>query len=499
MLRTGICKSLTLPALFEQFVKLGGFYLYRELLTTPNSNIDILCHLSVVIGLTWFVPPKMAVPELHQDIITLASNYLLQNVKQLNAQRLEAISYAVDVLCRRLLTLTEKYDLMEKLRRDLILLLMPLNLEKQLTAMRLIQELLRPQRPYTAEGKINFINYLRETDLFRMVFNSATHDQVLTRSTPFLKFLLDNNLIGEADMDYLWRIYPPTDFRGRAVLHKVLGEVVAEMQHEQVEMLIHRIIEIREADITIDDLALLRSLKNKLYSKECTLRTLEFLWDLLTVKSGNVKVAVEEEAEKVFKGFITTVTDFDIKFQLLNDMVKRLRDVKSVKGEPALLKEYLMTYKEKRPEGETTTKPACLPEVMVYLASHDIYNLLYSLLEVQKIDDKIKELLEFMRFLMSNDPQTDFSPILRRVYEKLGPTEHVLNWLKELGPRSPSFLDWFFQTEPQAEPFKNLSLDGFKAVQSMFVDLNEHLHKLHHYKGKLVIEPKPGSETKDSI
>lgn len=58
-------------------------------------------------------------------------------------------------------------------------------------------------------------------------------------------------------------------------------------------MLVGRIIEIRETDITIDDLALLRSLKNKLYSKECTLRTLEFLWDLLTIKSSNVKLAVE--------------------------------------------------------------------------------------------------------------------------------------------------------------------------------------------------------------
>lgn len=159
-----------------------------------------------------------------------------------------------------------------------------------------------------------------------------------------------------------------------------------------------------------------------------------------------------------------------------------------------------MTYKEYRPIDEKTASPTCLPEAMTYLASQDIYEVLYSLIAVQKGDDKIKELLEFMRFLMTNDKQSELSSILRRVYEKLGPTENVLNWLKELGPRSPSFLQWLFEeTVPQQEQFKNLTLDGFKAVQSMFVDLNEHLKKLSHYKGKLTIEPKPGDANKDTI
>jgi hypothetical protein len=45
-------------------------------------------------------------------------------------------------------------------------------------------------------------------------------------------------------------------------------------------------------------------------------------------------------------------------------------------------------------------------------------------------------------------------------------------------------------------------LDGFKAVQSLFIDLNEHLKKVSYYKGKLTIEPKSTSTTteqKDSI
>ena len=53
----------------------------------------------------------------------------------------------------------------------------------------------------------------------------------MTRCVAFLKFMLDSNLVGEKEIDYLWHIYPMSDFRGRAVLQKVIGEVVTEMHH----------------------------------------------------------------------------------------------------------------------------------------------------------------------------------------------------------------------------------------------------------------------------
>lgn len=131
-----------------------------------------------------------------------------------------------------------------------------------------------------------------QNEVFSKVFQPNTHEQVLTRAAPFLKFLLDNNLIQGKEIEYLWRLFPVSDFRGRAVLEKLISEVVPEMNHELVEALVYKIIEIKETDVTIDNLALLRALKNKLYSKDCIVKTLSYLWDLLTIKSANVKPAV---------------------------------------------------------------------------------------------------------------------------------------------------------------------------------------------------------------
>ena len=75
-----------------------------------------------------------------------------------------------------------------------------------------------------------------------MYQQNNTHDQVMSRTGEFLKFSIDNNVITSKELDYLWRVVPVSDFRGRAVLEKLLGDVSPEMHHEQVEYLLAKIL-----------------------------------------------------------------------------------------------------------------------------------------------------------------------------------------------------------------------------------------------------------------
>jgi hypothetical protein len=88
MLRSSCCKSQTLITLFDSFVRMGGLQIYQELLTNNSPNIDLICHLSIVVAYTWFLPPKMAIESLHRDIIDLVTNYIRNNSKNLTAQKL---------------------------------------------------------------------------------------------------------------------------------------------------------------------------------------------------------------------------------------------------------------------------------------------------------------------------------------------------------------------------------------------------------------------------
>jgi uncharacterized protein YjaG (DUF416 family) len=64
---------------------------------------------------------------------------------------------------------------------------------------------------------------------------------------------------------------------------------------------------LKETDITIDKLNLLRTLKDKDLNKEYKVKILNYLWECLTIKSTNIKQNVEEEIENVFRGFISTI------------------------------------------------------------------------------------------------------------------------------------------------------------------------------------------------
>ncbi len=63
------------------------------------------------------------------------------------------------------------------------------------------------------------------------------------------------------------------------------------------------------------------------------MKILSFLWDILTVKSGNVKESIEEEVEKVFKGFVSTIKNPNVRMSLLESMCQKLQDCKRVKNE----------------------------------------------------------------------------------------------------------------------------------------------------------------------
>lgn len=107
-----------------------------------------------------------------------------------------------------------------------------------------------------------------------------------------MKFYLDNGIITFKELEHLWKVVPSSDPIGRGILEKLLGDVSPEMHHEHVEYLVSKILETKESELTVGNLGLLKVLKTKVYSKLYIMRMLTYIWDLITIKSGNIKVAV---------------------------------------------------------------------------------------------------------------------------------------------------------------------------------------------------------------
>lgn len=69
---------------------------------------------------------------------------MYDNSKSLSPQRNEMVSFFIDVIGKRFMSLSEKHLLVNGIRKRLILDFLKLNMEKQMIALRLLYELINP-------------------------------------------------------------------------------------------------------------------------------------------------------------------------------------------------------------------------------------------------------------------------------------------------------------------------------------------------------------------
>ena len=62
------------------------------------------------------------------------------------------------------------------------------------------------------------------------------------------------------------------------------------------------------------------------------MKILTFLWDIITLKSHNIKTNIEEEVEKVFKVFVSGLKNPYTRMNVMMSMANRLADAKLIKN-----------------------------------------------------------------------------------------------------------------------------------------------------------------------
>lgn len=179
------------------------------------------------------------------------------------------------------------------------------------------------------------------------------------------------------------------------------------------------------------------------------------MWELLTVKSTAIKQSVEEEIESVYRGFITTIRHNVLRLKVVQAMLKRIREISSVKNELVLFREFILTYPKKLDQvaiEEETNSPQTIKEVIVYLKQENIYDIVIRLLGSAKIRDRIETTLEFLQFLFDYDAD-DISLIVKLAYNILGPSDVFLLWAKHLTYRALNFFIEMYQNTSNMEKF----------------------------------------------
>jgi hypothetical protein len=150
--------------------------------------------------------------------------------------------------------------------------------------------------------------------------------------------MLDNKIIGWNEIDYIWNIIPQSDLRGRAIIEKLISDISKDFSLEYSSRIIDKLLSVKETDITLDKLNLLRTLKDKPLTTEYKIKILNYLWECLTIKSTNIKQSIEEQIENVFRGFISTIKESSLRLEVVKAILKRLKEITIVRNEMYLFK-----------------------------------------------------------------------------------------------------------------------------------------------------------------
>ena len=85
-------------------------------------------------------------------------------------------SFIIEVISKRIMSLSEKYALVNEIRKKFALDFLKLNMEKQMIALRLLYELINPVPKKHSEKERQEVNdFLRTNDIFYQIIQPQTH------------------------------------------------------------------------------------------------------------------------------------------------------------------------------------------------------------------------------------------------------------------------------------------------------------------------------------
>ena len=117
------------------------------------------------------------------------------------------------------------YSQQNELRKDFIKEFLDMNLEKKMLALRYINDLINPKKPYSTAEREAADRFLKENHIFDRIFQANTHEQILTRTQLLLRYFIEKGIVSETEFAQIWHIVPLSDQRAHATIEKLIVEV----------------------------------------------------------------------------------------------------------------------------------------------------------------------------------------------------------------------------------------------------------------------------------
>lgn len=370
--------------------------------------------------------------------------------------------------------------------------------------------------------------WLETNNIFDELYGSSSHSQLIQRSSEFLRFLINEELITLDHLTIIWKGINNGDIQTKLSIYKMISDLSVSFNAKSVDFFVDRISEIEIEKLTKDDVDLLYELA-RFFNKggDFAIKALNFLWKIL----GSSKTKISKE---LFDFVMEKTGDLvgsyylkDYRLTIIERCIKNIEDNYGVFPSLKILNKALGAYPEKVMGHFTSvqTSKAVICEDLVTrcniieilfknLASFKAYlrdklkniplnDITESILNkfikdhieyLEHITERVLTLQNIIKSLPDENPLKHSFSLLSRLWDEivekyLFPQEQnvLFRWIKEFCDfeKETSVNDFSetlkFLNEKMLAKSKlvsKLSMDGLICFKSMFLSVNRHLKKI---------------------
>jgi len=527
--RPSHCKSIFLVNLVNKIGELGGFQKILDRLNdTENwAPIEVVSHICAILGnIHCILHRDFALEYIPKFKDAVWRNILKSpdsNLRNFTKERIDTIIQAFDPLLKRIVSLPEKYEALERFNLEISLLCFDSNfLERKLQGLKSLLEIIKNTRynstKYLTTEILN--KFIVANDIFDKIYGSKGHVQLVQRSADFLKYMINESSLDTNQLALVWNATTKGDVETKLTVYKVLSDIALHFKNDHLDFLIKKIGEIAPSDIIPDEIELVYEMsKYSLRTSGFTKKARDFYWNIITDSKSKYSNEILDLTLNKFCDIMKTWELKDERINVLYMCVDNVQNEISVLGSIKIMKKLIEHYSNSPASSEKFTKSSaiehlCKEKNLLPILIHELKTFKSAVkAKVQEVKDlneakldsiigeratylsHISERLQFIYYVLSNSDSGDITltyELLSELWDvivtdALVPSERdvIYKWVKETAESKTGFpmssnelLKFFKDKMNNQQDCKSMTLEGFNCFKNMFLVINEKLQRI---------------------
>ena len=223
-------------------------------------------------------------------------------------------------------------------------------LERKIQGLKMIQDIIKniKYQEYKSITYKDLGSWLETNNVFDDLYGSGSHSQLIQRSSEFLRFLINEELLTLDHLVIIWRGIDKGDTQTKLSIYKMISDLSMSFNAQSVEFLVERISEIEISKLTKDDIDVLYELarfSNK--GGDFAIKALTFLWKILGESKSKVPQELYEFALEKTGDLVSSYYLKDYRLTIIEKCIKNIEDNYGVFSSLKIMNKALGVYPEK--------------------------------------------------------------------------------------------------------------------------------------------------------